>query len=68
MYKCFDADSERRTMLMTWYELVCVLTLQALDLPKEYYPVTDSLPVEAITQGKLSCLQLEGIIHAVSHR
>lgn len=40
---------------------------QALDLPKEYYPITDSLTEEAIKECRLSSLQLEGIIHAVSY-
>lgn len=45
-------------------DIVEAAPLAALDLPKEYYPITDSLPAEAVTQGKLSSLQLEGIVHA----
>ncbi|XP_076442125.1 uncharacterized protein LOC143281076 isoform X2 [Babylonia areolata] len=45
-------------------DIVEAAPLAALDLPNEYYPITDSLPPEAITEGKLSCLQLEGIVHA----
>ncbi|KAK7504954.1 hypothetical protein BaRGS_00003982 [Batillaria attramentaria] len=45
-------------------DIVEAAPLAALDLPKEYYPITDSLPKEAISEGKLSSLQLEGIIHA----
>ncbi|KAK7104354.1 uncharacterized protein [Littorina saxatilis] len=45
-------------------DIVEAAPLAALELPKESYPIRDSLPEEAITQGKLSCLQLEGIIHA----
>ena len=43
--------------------IICVF--QALDLPKEHYPICDSLPEDVITRGILSSLQLEGIIHAV---
>ncbi|KAL8572547.1 hypothetical protein ACOMHN_040451 [Nucella lapillus] len=45
-------------------DIVEAAPLAALDLPNEYYPITDSLPVESITEGKLSSLQLEGIVHA----
>ncbi|XP_048247301.1 protein FORGETTER 1-like isoform X2 [Haliotis rufescens] len=38
--------------------------LAAIRLPKEYYPITDSYPKEVIEGGRLSSLQLEGIIHA----
>ncbi|ESO98737.1 hypothetical protein LOTGIDRAFT_158685 [Lottia gigantea] len=38
--------------------------LAALSLPSEYYPICDSLPKEIILEGKLSSLQLEGVIHA----
>ncbi|XP_025103699.1 protein FORGETTER 1-like [Pomacea canaliculata] len=45
-------------------DIVEAAPLAALDLPKEYYPITDSLTEEAIKECRLSSLQLEGIIHA----
>ncbi|KAL5003970.1 hypothetical protein ScPMuIL_017426 [Solemya velum] len=39
-------------------------SLASLSGPEAEYPLADSLPEEIITQGKLSCLQLEGILYA----
>ena len=41
-------------------------SLAALAPPPVTYPLADSLPEELITGGKLSSLQLEGIVYAVS--
>ncbi|KAK3607117.1 hypothetical protein CHS0354_014268 [Potamilus streckersoni] len=38
--------------------------LASLTLPDATYPLADSLPKETITEGKLSSLQLEGILYA----
>jgi len=39
---------------------------QAIEPPPCSYPLSDSIPLAAITTGKLSSLQLEGIMYAVS--
>ncbi len=47
-------------------EAFFLFCLQALELPTVTYPLADSLPPDAIKDTKLSSLQLQGIIHAVS--
>ena len=39
---------------------------QGITPPDAYYPLSVSLPKEIISECKLSSLQLEGVIHAVS--
>lgn len=41
------------------------IVLQALSQPDPMYPLTESLPEEVIKEGKLSSLQLEGVLYAV---
>jgi hypothetical protein len=36
----------------------------AIPLPPSDYPLWDSLPAEVVEQGKLSQLQLEGVLYA----
>ncbi len=51
----FSYHTQRHVFLFT----------QALLPPKPNFPLADSLPKEAITECKLSSLQLEGILYAV---
>ncbi|KAK9855114.1 hypothetical protein WJX84_007868 [Apatococcus fuscideae] len=39
-------------------------SLSAITLPESSYPLWDSLPEETVTKGKLSQLQLEGVLYA----
>uniref|UniRef100_A0A383VKE6 UBA domain-containing protein n=1 Tax=Tetradesmus obliquus TaxID=3088 RepID=A0A383VKE6_TETOB len=41
-------------------------SLSAIPLPPSDYPLWDSLPAEVVEQGKLSQLQLEGVLYACS--
>ncbi|WIA22798.1 hypothetical protein OEZ86_009751 [Tetradesmus obliquus] len=41
-------------------------SLSAIPLPPSDYPLWDSLPPEVVEQGKLSQLQLEGVLYACS--
>ncbi|KAK2165678.1 hypothetical protein NP493_1355g00011 [Ridgeia piscesae] len=45
-------------------EIVEPGSLSALNLPPANYPIEDSLPQDVITSGRLSSLQLEGILYA----
>jgi hypothetical protein len=41
-------------------------SLSAISLPLSSYPLWDSIPEDIISRGKLSQLQLEGVLHACS--
>ena len=43
-----------------------IYIFQGITPPDTYYPLSVSLPKEIISECKLSSLQLEGVIHAVS--
>ena len=42
-----------------------LVLFQAIDLPAATYPLSDSIPSDTIMSGRLSSLQLEGILYAV---
>lgn len=47
-------------MLLKLQKCVC----SAIALPTTSYPLWDSIPADVVTSGKLSQLQLEGVLYA----
>lgn len=45
---------------------IAFIVFQAIELPAATYPLFDSIPLQVISSGLLSSLQLEGILYAVS--
>ena len=45
-------------------DALLLLQRSAIRLPESTYPLWDALPPEVVEQGKLSQLQLEGVLYA----
>ena len=56
---------QRACMQVYWESSWCLLC-SAIPLPHSNYPLWDSLPPEIVDSGKLSRLQLEGVLYACS--